>query len=279
MINATDYCDYTIGYWVKSTLFARVVPDKVFRILSGYPIKADIFAAPRRDESGSSGSRWRKCPVIEGRIALAAYAHAVVADWRVDPDFVVFGALASTTDHLPFGQVRSRWSVAALARADAEIERITERNREHLRQACANLIARFSSDKRTVALYRPVGPKELELIAESGWRKFPPRLPDQPIFYPVTNEAHAIQIARDWNVKADGAGFVTKFDVDAYYLSRYQVQKDCGAIQEVSHAETGFDVLELLDNNLPTIIFVTAYDVCATGLRSGRTRLPAKAFR
>ena len=55
--------------------------------------------------------------------------------------------------------------------------------------------------------------KELELIQASGWREFPPRLPDQPIFYPVTNEDYAVQIARDWNVKASGAGFVTKFAV------------------------------------------------------------------
>jgi hypothetical protein len=79
-------------------------------------------------------------------------------------------------------------------------------------------------------LYRPVGPAELELIKASGWREFPPRLPDQPIFYPVTNEAYAAQIARDWNVKASGAGFVTRFDVDAVYLSRYNVEKVGGAI-------------------------------------------------
>jgi hypothetical protein len=41
-------------------------------------------------------------------------------------------------------------------------------------------------------LYRPVGPKELALIAESGFREFPPRLPEQPIFYPVTNEEYWI---------------------------------------------------------------------------------------
>lgn len=49
----------------------------------------------------------------------------------------------------------------------------------------------------TVTLFRPVGPKELELIKASGWRAFPPRLPDQPIFYPVTNHAYASQIARE----------------------------------------------------------------------------------
>ena len=40
-------------------------------------------------------------------------------------------------------------------------------------------------------LYRPVGPKELALIAASGHREFPPRLPGQPIFYPVLNEEYA----------------------------------------------------------------------------------------
>jgi hypothetical protein len=81
-----------------------------------------------------------------------------------------------------------------------------------------------------VTLYRPVGPKELALIEASGWRKFPPRLPEQPIFYPVTNEAYAIQIARDWNVKESGAGFVTRFDVSAEYLSGYRQEKVGGAM-------------------------------------------------
>ena len=83
---------------------------------------------------------------------------------------------------------------------------------------------------RTVTLYRPVGPKELELIQASGWRELPPRLPDQPIFYPVTNEDYAVQIARDWNVKASGAGFVTKFAVRSDYLSRFSVQQVGGAL-------------------------------------------------
>lgn len=76
----------------------------------------------------------------------------------------------------------------------------------------------------TVTLYRPVGPKELELIAASGWRAFPPRLPEQPIFYPVMNEEYAIKIARDWNVVANGSGVVTRFAVDAVFLSRYPIQ-------------------------------------------------------
>ena len=76
----------------------------------------------------------------------------------------------------------------------------------------------------TTTLYRPVGPAELELIRRSGFRSFPPRLPEQPIFYPVTNRDYAIQIARDWNVKADGAGYVTRFQVTTAYLRRFPVQ-------------------------------------------------------
>lgn len=53
---------------------------------------------------------------------------------------------------------------------------------------------------------------------------FPPRLPEQPIFYPVTTEEYAIKIARDWNVPASGSGFVTRFRVRRDYLDRHEVQ-------------------------------------------------------
>ena len=76
----------------------------------------------------------------------------------------------------------------------------------------------------TVTLYRPTGPQELALVAGSGWRRWPPRLPDQPIFYPVTNEAYAVEIARDWNVPASGRGFVTRFEVDAGFMAKYPIQ-------------------------------------------------------
>jgi hypothetical protein len=81
---------------------------------------------------------------------------------------------------------------------------------------------------RTTTLYRPVGPEELELLKQSEWKAFPPRLPEQPIFYPVVEEEYAAKIARDWNVPASGAGFVTKFAVDADYLSQFPVQQAGG---------------------------------------------------
>jgi hypothetical protein len=108
----------------------------------------------------------------------------------------------------------------------------------------------------TVTLFRPVGPAELGLIEASAWRAFPPRLPDQPISYPVTNEAYAAQIARDWNVKASGAGFVTRFEVRADYLGRYRVEKVGGAI----HTEYWIPAEDLpeFNRNIVGVISVVA---------------------
>lgn len=65
--------------------------------------------------------------------------------------------------------------------------------------------------QKSITLYRPVGLKELLLLEKSNWKRFLPRLPNQPIFYPVLNEEYANQIALKWNVAEYGAGFLTKF--------------------------------------------------------------------
>jgi hypothetical protein len=80
----------------------------------------------------------------------------------------------------------------------------------------------------TVILWRPVGPEELALIEAAAMLAFPPRLPEQPIFYPVLIEDYAVKIARDWNVRASGAGFVTRFEVRKAFLDRYPVQEAGG---------------------------------------------------
>ena len=49
----------------------------------------------------------------------------------------------------------------------------------------------------TVTLYRPVGQKELDLIAAVGFAAFPPRLSWQPIFYPVLTEDY-VWVAPWW---------------------------------------------------------------------------------
>ena len=78
----------------------------------------------------------------------------------------------------------------------------------------------------TTILYRPVGQAELDLIRDSGFRGFPPRLPGQPIFYPVLNKQYATQIARDWNTKDAASGFVgyvLRFAVRSTFLNKYEV--------------------------------------------------------
>ena len=85
---------------------------------------------------------------------------------------------------------------------------------------------------KLVTLYRPIGQREMDLIRSSGFRSFPPRLPHQPIFYPVLTEQYAIQIARDWNTKdaASGyIGYVTRFQVPDAFISQFPVQKVGGS--------------------------------------------------
>lgn len=87
------------------------------------------------------------------------------------------------------------------------------------------------TEPNTRTLYRPVGLYELRLIVETSYKAFPPRLPHQPIFYPVLNMDYAIQIARDWNTRDAASGYmgvVTAFDVDANYLMQFE-EKVVGA--------------------------------------------------
>lgn len=96
-------------------------------------------------------------------------------------------------------------------------------------------------------LFRPVGQKELELIRESSFTAFPPRLPEQPIFYPVLNEAYAAQIAREWNAKHEEGrvGYVTRFHVRSEYLKRHQIQTVGGS----EHQEYWIPAEELTEFN------------------------------
>jgi hypothetical protein len=84
-------------------------------------------------------------------------------------------------------------------------------------------------DGDCVVLYRPTGPDELALVEASGFRRWPPRLPEQPIFYPVTNERYAREIAIRWNIKDSGVGYVTRFRVPKAVMDRYAMQKVGGA--------------------------------------------------
>ncbi len=82
----------------------------------------------------------------------------------------------------------------------------------------------------------------------SGYREFPPRLPEQPFFYPVLNEDYATQIARDWNAKDERSGFagyVLRFNVQNEFLSRYEVH----VVGNFTHREYWIPASELASLN------------------------------
>ena len=100
----------------------------------------------------------------------------------------------------------------------------------------------------TVTLFRPTGPEELALVEEADYRRWPPRLPGQPIFYPVTNSTYAAEIAEKWNVPRSGAGFVTRFQVRAWFMARYEIHR----VGDAHHEEWWIPAedLETLNDNI-----------------------------
>jgi hypothetical protein len=108
-------------------------------------------------------------------------------------------------------------------------EHITDEQWFEIRDACNKVGARYIEDYECTELWRPVGIAELNLIEEMNFKRFPPRLPEQPIFYPVANKEYAKQIASRWN-KDEGA--VVHFKVPTDWLSKYQIQKVGGAIHQ-----------------------------------------------
>lgn len=100
----------------------------------------------------------------------------------------------------------------------------------------------------TIEMFRPVGPEELALLRDGDFRRWPPRLPEQPIFYPVTNARYATEIAERWNVKDSGYGAVTRFFVRSEFMARYQIQR----VGAAHHTEwwVPAEELEALNDNI-----------------------------
>ena len=100
----------------------------------------------------------------------------------------------------------------------------------------------------TVTMYRPTGPNELALVEASGFLRWPPRLPEQPIFYPVTNERYATEIAKKWNIKDSAVGYVTRFEVHKVFVDQFEIQ----TVGASHHTEWWIpaDQLEQLNDNI-----------------------------
>lgn len=106
-----------------------------------------------------------------------------------------------------------------------------------------------------VTLYRPVGRQELDLVRESGWRKFPPRLFWQPVFYPVLTEDYAMRIAREWNSRdpaVGNVGYVLKFKVLRDYIGQFVPQQVGG--RELTEYWIPAEELETFNANIVGLI-------------------------
>ena len=106
----------------------------------------------------------------------------------------------------------------------------------------------------TQTLYRPTGPKEYKLVKQSGFTRWLPRLPEQPIFYAVTNEDYARQIATQWNIPDSGIGYVTRFEVRKSFMEQYLVHQ----VGTAHHTEWWIPAedLELMNDNIVGLIEV-----------------------
>lgn len=109
-----------------------------------------------------------------------------------------------------------------------------------------------------MVLFRPVNQVELDLISNSDWLRFPPRLEGQPIFYPVLNEDYAEQITREWNVPSYGVGHVLKFEVSDDFLNNYKVQK-AGLDHFLEYWIPAEDLEEMNDNIIGKIKLISSF--------------------
>ncbi len=115
-------------------------------------------------------------------------------------------------------------------------------------------------------LYRPTGPKELDLVAKTGWTAWPPRLPGQPIFYPVLTLEYAEKIARDWNSTREDTGFrgyVTRFEIDDEFAARYPIELAGGQ----DHKELWVPAEELAEFNRHIVGMIEVVSEYRKGLR------------
>lgn len=113
----------------------------------------------------------------------------------------------------------------------------------------------------SVVLYRPTGKPELDKVEASGWREWPERYVDQPIFYPVTNAKYATEIATQWNTKDDengSVGYVTKFKVKGEFLKNYNIE----CVGASYHTEYWIPAEDLLDLNANIIGKIEVIKIC-----------------
>jgi hypothetical protein len=84
-------------------------------------------------------------PYLETIRSLNQLGHELTEDVHSDPDFVIFLAIDSETDHLPAGAIRSSCDAKWLAKCDEQIASVEACYRETVTKACEALITRFGA--------------------------------------------------------------------------------------------------------------------------------------
>ncbi len=75
--------------------------------------------------------------------ARALYPLAVWTKVENEPDFLLFRAIESETDHLPVGPVREKWAAHALAQEDVKIRAVENHWRAQALEAATRLAERY----------------------------------------------------------------------------------------------------------------------------------------
>ncbi len=81
---------------------------------------------------------------------------------------------------------------------------------------------------------------------------------EQPIFYPVTNEKYAKEIATQWNIKDSGVGYVTKFQVKKIFMNNYKIEQ-VGASHHMEWWVPAEELNQLNDNIVGLIEVIGEY--------------------
>lgn len=217
VLAALDRFEAAIPGWVRPAAFGVAwEPDGEFTWarhgLGDTPLPAVVLATACGHTGGSASHRLTMTD-LDHAITLLSPAEA--CESLDHPDLWAWRALRAA---LP-GDAEA---IAVFAEDLA-----TDTNDPHVAALIAEtMTGREENPDGTTTLWRPVGPAELAYVRETG--TWPPRLPDQPIFYPVLNRAYAERIAREWNVPHSGTGYVTRFRVETGYLRRYPTRRAGG---------------------------------------------------
>ena len=110
---------------------ATIYNEEHRRLASG-----KIVATAQRVLAGELG-------IVAGARQLSRLRFDVGAEH--DSDFIFFVGVDSETDHLPVGEVRSRWSADALKAKDEELRAYEASVRDQARRVCQSLIQRYET--------------------------------------------------------------------------------------------------------------------------------------